>query len=158
MSEVNPSNCPMHGIAPEIKGYYYGKSQIGYWNCRCLECKRQEVFASGKTQIEYSRFGYGACSSCSEATAIRNWNNMVKLYYARVIKDSVKVRIPRSLDEELKKTKLEQWQVNKVLKATKAYELLRAAAEKSEDKNMKEVLANIDEQWPEAECEPYHEK
>lgn len=83
---------------------------------------------------------------------------MVKLYYARVIKDSVKVRIPKSLDEELKKTKLEQWQVNKVLKATKAYELLRAAAEKSEDKNMKEVLANIDEQWPEAECKPYHEK
>ena len=94
------------------------------------------MFASGKTQIEYSRFGYGACSSCSEATAIRNWNNMVKLYYARVIKDSVKVRIPRSLDEELKKTKLEKWQINKVLKATKAYELLRAAAEKSEDKHM----------------------
>lgn len=58
---------------------------------------------------------------------------MVKLYYARVIKDSVKVRTPKLLDEVLKKTRLEQWQVNKVLKAVKAYELLRAAAEKSED-------------------------
>ena len=115
------------------------------------------MFASGKTQKEYSRFGYGADSSCSEATVIRNWNNMVKLYYARVIKDSVKVRIPRSLDEELKKTKLEKWQVNKVLKATKAYELLRAAAEKSEDTHMKEVLSRIDEQWPEDECDPTHE-
>ena len=157
MSEIKPSNCPMHGIAPKITSYYYGKSQIGYWNCRCLECSRQEEFADGKTKKEYSRFGYGADSSCSEATAIRNWNNMVKLYYARVIKDSVKVRIPRSLDEELKKTKLEKWQVNKVLKATKAYELLRAAAEKSEDKNMQEVLFRIDEQWPEDECDPIHE-
>lgn len=82
---------------------------------------------------------------------------MVKLYYARIIKDSIKVKIPRSLGEELKKTKLEQWQINKVLKATKAYELLRAAAEKSEDTHMKEVLSRIDEQWPEDECETLHE-
>lgn len=160
MNKVKPSNCPIHGIAPQIICHRYGIGQsrfVGYWNCRCLECHEQESFVSGKTQKEYSRFGYGASSSCSEATVIRNWNNMVKLYYARIIKDSVKVKIPRSLGEELKKTKLEQWQVNKVLKAVKAYEMLRTAAEKSEDQHMQEVLARIDEQLPEDECETLHE-
>lgn len=156
MSEVKLSNCPMHGIAPQIS---YGELSpfIQYWRCRCLECSRQKSSANGKTMKEYSRFGYGTNSYYSKSAAIRNWNSMVQRYYARIIKDAVKVRISKSLDEELKKTRLEQWQINKTLKATKAYELLRAAAEQSDDKHMQEVLTRIDEQWPEDECQPPHE-
>lgn len=156
MSKVKPSNCPIHDIAPQISCCDLSQF-VHYWNCRCPICSRQESFGREKIRKEYSRFGYGSDSSYSEAGAIRNWNSMVNRYYARIIKDSVKVKIQRSLDDELKKTRLEQWQINKVLKAAKAYELLRAAAEQSNDKHMQEVLASIDEQWPEDECEPTHE-
>ena len=152
-----PSVCPVCGSVPHIwtdKNLYHGLAEWRQHWCRCEKCSKDDVdtvtrkLMTKQQARDVSRFGYGACSQTSQAAAIRQWNLMVQRYCVRQIKEAVKPpKFLKPIAEVLEKAGYPQNKINFILKAEKAYPILRMAADLKGIET--EFLANLDKEFPE---------
>ena len=128
-TKLAPSNCPLCGNAPTVS-IDCVSNYCKFYRCRCNTCASVDAESYKNRDKELSRFSYGVSSQYGEAAAIKQWNLMVQRYYARQIKDAVKPpKLLKSLREVLEKARYPESKIRYILKAERAYNMLRALAD-----------------------------
>lgn len=156
-SRIVPSECPICGSVPRIwtdEHLHHGYAEWRQYWCQCEKCGKDDINTATRKLLtkqqarDVSRFGYGACSQTSQSVAIRQWNLMVQRYYARQIKEAVKPpKLLKPIAEVLKKAGYPQNKINYILKAEKAYPVLRMAADLEGIET--QFLDDLDKEFPE---------